>query len=545
LQGQAKAQEFVVTAQGAGRQNSDSPLAPFRETAFAIVWTATVVSNVGNWMYNAASGWLMTSLSPSALIVSLVQVASALPIFLFALPAGALADIVDRRQFLIAVQVATTLVSAIFALLVGLKVVNPALLLLFTFFIGVGAALTAPPWQSIVPELVPKQNLQAAITLNSVGINISRAIGPALGGIVIGAFGVVMPFWLAAVSNVAAIAALVWWRSPKTTERVLPPEHLIGAMVAGTRYARFNPQLRATILRATGFFLFASSYWALLPLVARHQLTGGPALYGYLLGAIGLGAVTGAVLLPKLKALLGPDRLLTTGTVGTAIALCTFAFGSTVPAAFGASLLAGASWIAALSTLNVSTQLSLPNWVRGRGLALFATVYFGGMTIGSLLWGGLADRIGVPYALVTAAAGAVCFVPIGTRWRLIGRPDIDLSPSLHWAAPVIAEEIPNEQGPVLVATEYQVAPSDREAFLSAVNKLGMQRRRDGAYAWQIFQDASQVDRYVEMFWVSSWVEHMRQHERVTKSDRILQEHVQGFHKDGKPKVSHMVGVRRS
>src|SRR5215813_8085600 len=270
------------------RQEPSSPWAPFRHASFNVMWSATVVANVGTWMYNAGSGWLMTSLDPDPLIVSFVQVATTLPIFLLALPAGALADIVDRRRFLIAIEIATTAVSALFAAFVWLDVVTPLTLLLFTFLIGTGGALTAPAWQAIVPQLVPRRDLAPAVAANSVGFNISRAIGPALGGAIIAGFGIAAPFWLDAISNLGVIGALWWWRSPQKRGPSLPAERFGNAIIAGIRYARHNRHLRATLVRALGFFLFGSAYWALLLLVARSQIAGGPELYGILLGASAL-----------------------------------------------------------------------------------------------------------------------------------------------------------------------------------------------------------------------------------------------------------------
>src|SRR6266478_1249332 len=285
----------------ASKDSGSSPWSPFRHPSFTVLWTATVVANVGTWMYNAASGWLMTNLNPDPLTVSLVQVAGSLPMFLFALPAGALADTVDKRRFLIGCEIFLTIVAAASAVLVGLNLVTPPILLLFTFLLGAGAAFTAPAWQSVVPQLVPKQDLAAAIASNGVGVNISRAIGPALGGVVIGGLGIAAPFWLNAVCNFAVIGALLWWRPPPSQGSGLPAERLTDALVVGFRHARYNPNLRATVLRAMAFFFFASAYWALLPLVARNQIAGGPELYGVLLGAIGVGAVIGAFALPSMK----------------------------------------------------------------------------------------------------------------------------------------------------------------------------------------------------------------------------------------------------
>ncbi len=520
-----------------------SSLEPFRHPAFAILWTATVISNIGTWMQNAAAGWLMTGLDPEPLMVALVQVATTAPMFLLGLPAGALADILDRRKLLIVAQVAVTLLIAAFALMVRFDFVTPASLLVFTFLAGLAAALTAPAWQSIVPQLVPRAALSPAVALNSVGINISRAIGPALAGLIIASLGLAAPFWLNALSNLGVIAALVWWREPTKSGHVLPPERLGGALRTGLRHARHNPQLSATLVRAAGFFLFASAYWALLPLVARTQVEGGPELYGLVLGAIGAGAVAGAFVLPALKRRLDADRLVAGGTVGTALALVLFAVARDPAVALGAGLIAGLAWIAVLATINVSAQTALPAWVRGRGLAVFVTVQFGAMTVGSALWGQVAALAGLPATHLMAAAGGLIAIPLLWRWKLHAGADIDLTPSMHWPAPVLARDVEDDRGPVLIAIEYRVSAQDRDAFLRAIARLSKERLRDGAYDWGVFEDAADPDRFVETFRVDSWLEHLRQHERVTNADRVLQETVRRFHSGDAPKVTHLIGIR--
>jgi MFS family permease len=493
-------------------------------------------------MYTAASGWLMTSLNPDPLIVAMVQVATTLPMFMFALPAGALADILDRRKFLIWLEAAATAISALFAAIVWAGLATPGNLLAFTFLIGVTAALTAPAWQAIVPQLVPKQDLAPAVAANSVGMNISRAVGPALGGVMIVALGIASPFWLNAISNLAIIGALVWWRSPQRSSSRLPAERLGSAMRAGFRYARHNSHLRATLMRAVGFFLFASAYWALLPLVARSQIAGGPDLYGILLGLIGGGAVGGAFALPWLKKILGPDRLVAAGTFGTALTMILYGLAREPYTAMAASLIAGISWIAVLSSLNISAQVALPDWVRGRGLALFVTVFFGALTLGSAIWGQVAGMAGLPAAHLIAAAGAVLIVPLTWRWKLQTAAGIDLTPSMHWPAALAAHEVEHDQGPVLVTVEYRIHAPNREPFLAALEKLAHVRRRDGAYAWGVFEDAAEQGRFLETFLVESWLEHLRQHERVTNADRMLQDAVLRFHLDGTPKVTHFIAA---
>ena len=400
-------------------------------------------------------------------------------IFLLALPAGALADVIDRRRFLIAIEIATTAVSALFAAFVWLDVVTPLTLLLFTFLIGTGGALTAPAWQAIVPQLVPRRDLAPAVAANSVGFNISRAIGPALGGAIIAGFGIAAPFWLDAISNLGVIGAPWWWRSPQKRGPSLPAERFGNAIVAGIRYARHNRHLRATLVRALGFFLFGSAYWALLPLVARSQIAGGPELYGILLGAIGAGAVGEAFVLPWLKAMLGADRLVMAGTLGTAAALVLFAVARDTATGLTASLIAGVSWIGVLASLNVSAQVALPEWVRGRGLALYMTVFFGALTLGSAVWGKVAGVVGLSFAHFIAAAGALVVIPLTWRWKLQTGARVDLTPSMHWPAPITTREIEHDRGPVLVTVEYRIDSKDRDAFLIALGKLARAPARRG------------------------------------------------------------------
>ena len=359
---------------------------PFRHPAFAVIWTTSLTANVGTWMYTAASSWLMTSLSPDPLIVSLVQVAASLPIFLLAIPAGALADIIERRRLLIVGEAANTAIAAVFAVLVSLDLVTAEVLLLFTFLISAFGAFTAPAWQAVTPQLVPKRDLRAAIAANSIGFNFSRAIGPALGGAFAAAFGIASPFWINAVSNLGTNGGLIWWRPPRQRISCLPAERFVHAIRAGLRYAGHNLSLRATLLRAIAFFLFASAYWALLPLVARAQMAAGPGTYGVLVGAIGAGAISGALVLPHATAKLGPDRLVAAGTLGTVLALVLFGLAHDTPTALVASLLAGAAWIVVLSSLVAIRRRSrCPDGCARAELAIFMTVTFAAHAAGCAL----------------------------------------------------------------------------------------------------------------------------------------------------------------
>jgi len=536
------------TAKAAGTPAATAAAAPpawgaLRYPTFRSLWVATLVSNVGGWMYSAASGWLMTTLNPSPLMVSLVQVATSLPLFLFALPAGALADMLDKRRLILVLEILTTLFSAVFALLLTLHAVGPALLLLFTFLVGTLGALETPAWQAIVSQLVPAPALSSAIAINSLGVNISRVIGPAITGVIIAGLGIAAPFWLDAFSNAGVIGVIYRWRPPpRATLRTLPAESLTGATRAGLRYARYNGPLRATLARALGFFLFASAYWALLPLVARSQLQGGPALYGTLLAAIGAGAVGGALFLPRMQARLGADGVVVLGEAGTAAALVLFGLAHQPWVAVLACLLAGVSWIAVLAVLNVSAQTVLPDWVRGRGLAVYVTVFFGALTIGSALWGFAAERLGLPAAHFLAGGGAFIALWVTRRWPLQSGPAADLTPSMHWPEPVLAAGVDQDAGPVLVTIEYHVAAENREAFLAALVPLCHERRRDGAYDWNVFEDTTHPERMIETFLTDSWLDHLRQHQRVTRADRAAEERVQRLAREP-PRVTHYIAAR--
>src|SRR5271167_3399218 len=460
-----------LTTSTGSAQPAPSRWGAFSSVTFTVIWTASVLSNVGTAMFDTASGWLITSLDANPMTVSLVQVAVSFPLFLFTLPAGALADVIDSRRLLIAVELAILAVSVIFAGLVSLNLATPALLLATTFLLGVGGALTSPAWGATTPLLVPREELDSATALNGVGFNVGRAAGPALGGLVIAALGIAVPFWIFAASNAVIVAALIWWRKPRKASESLPAERIVSAVRAGVRHAANNQYLRATLVRVLAFFPFASAYLALLPLLARHQISGGPQDYGILLGAIGVGAVGGSLALRWLKDELGPDRLVAAGSVVAAFALVLFGLAHEPIMAICACLLAGGSWTVALTKLYVSAQVALPDWARGRGLAVFLSFIFGATTVGSAVWGKLSATEGLPIAYFVAAAGLVLGIPLTWRWKLQTGAGIDFSPATHWRAPTVARKVENNQGPVLAVVEYRVEATNRAAFLGAVDEL--------------------------------------------------------------------------
>jgi MFS family permease len=392
-----------------------SAWSPLRHRDFAVLWSAALVSNIGSWMHDAAAGWLMTTLSAAPSMVVLVQAATAAPVFLLALPAGTLADRVDKRWLQIITQTVMLVLAALLGMVVLTGSATPTLLLVFTFAMGCCTAVLSPAWQSIMPQLVPRPELQSAIALHAVGMNISRAIGPALGGLIIVAAGLAWPFFINAASFVAVIAALLWWRAPQAAPAPASTESRPGFMAAllqGLALPRSHRALQNTLWRSVMFYVFGSCYWALLPLVARVQLQGTAKLFGVLVGCIGAGAVLGAMLLPRLRQRLGLDGVVVAGTLGTAAALTGYALLRIPALGMVASLLAGASWIASLSSLNVAAQLAVPDWARGRGMALYTAVFYGCLAVGSIAWGQVAEHIGLTATLLIAAAGAVlCLMP--------------------------------------------------------------------------------------------------------------------------------------
>ena len=515
--------------------------APLRQPVFAVLWVATVLGNVGSFMRDVASSWMVTELSANPTAVALVQTAATLPIFLLAIPAGVLSDILDRRRFLIWIQVLLAAVSGTLLVLSRTNALTVEYLIALTFVGGIGAALMGPTWQSIVPELVPRADLKNAVALNSLGINVARAIGPAAGGLLLASFGASMAYGADVLSYVFVVAALFWWKRPAAVDTGLS-EQFFGAFRAGVRYARASQELHVVLLRAAVFFLFASSVWALLPLVARRMLDGSAGFYGVLLGAVGAGAILGALLLPRLRQRMDTDGLVLTASVLTAAVMALL---STAPPQWAAVLLMlvlGMGWIIALTTLNGVAQAVLPNWVRGRGLAIYLMVFNGAMAAGSLAWGLIAQELGVPGTLLVGAVGLITVAGIFHRVKL-PTGEADLQASNHWPEPMLTEPVVHDRGPVMVQIEYRIRKHDTAAFLQAMRHVAQERRRDGAYAWGVAEHTGEPERVIEWFMVESWAEHLRQHRRVSKADADMQSEALAFHiGPGKPMVHHFLAL---
>ena len=518
--------------------NPPSSWQPLQQPVFRMLWIATVVSNIGSWMSDVGINWTMLSLSADPLAIALVQAASSLPMFLFALPSGVMADIVDRRRYLIFSQIWMFIAAAGLTLLSLFGLVTPMILLAATFLLSTGAAMSSPPFQAIVPDLVSKAELSPAIALNSLGINISRAIGPALGGLILSFAGPWMVFALNALSVLGVMWVLWRWKPAASVQR-LPPEHFFSAVRAGLRYVHAAPVLRNVLIRTIAFFLFASAGWALLPLVARRELGLGPRGYGLMLACIGLGAICGAVLLPKLRARLNPDRLMVAASLLFAMTLLALAFVRHVWWLNAAEFFMGFAWIAVLSTLNVGAQRSAARWVKARALAVYLTVFFGAMTLGSAIWGQLASQFGISQSLMVATIGLVLASATALRWRLDQDPDLNLDLSGQTDASGL--KIAHGRGPVMVSYEYAIDPATGYDFMVAIQEMRRVRRRGGAISWSVYEDVQQPGIFVETFVIGSWMEHLREADRHTMNDLKIQRRVHAFLADNaRPTVRYLV-----
>jgi len=508
---------------------------------FRAMWLAVLASNIGTWIESVATGWLIADMTGSAAMLGLVQAAQTLPVVLLALLAGALADVVDRRIYLLVTQLWLMSVATALALLAGADLLTPWLLIGLTFAVGIGNAMAMPAQSATTPELVPKPLLAPAVALNSLGFNVARAIGPALGGVVLAQLGAAWAFGLNALSYLALIVVLLRWQR-QAPVNPLPPERIGEAIVTGLRYVRQATVFRAVLLRASAFFVFATALPALLPLVARQELGGGPNAYGLLLAAIGLGAILGAVVLPWIKARLDRDRLVYAATLLYAATMAGAALIDRLAPLLAVALLTGFAWISVLASLQVAAQTSVPGWVRARALSVYIVVFSLGQAVGSLVWGTYAQQRSLDEALLVAAVCAVLAGALALRWRIASAEQLDLTPSAHWPQPVVTAEVRGERAPAVVTIEYRVAPEQRGEFLRLMAELGHTRRRDGALDWQCVEDVAEPGVYLELFRTGSWLEHLRQHQRVTADDRALQQRIAELQLDGMPpRVRHYVG----
>ena len=510
-----------------------SPFAPLRHPVFRAIWLASMASNFGSMIQSVGASWLMTSLATRADMVALVQSSVTLPIMLFALLAGAAADTFDRRRMMLMAQSFMLVVSAGLAAAAYAGLITPWVLLLFTFLIGCGASFHGPAWQASVGEMVPRADLPGAVTLNSMGFNIARSLGPAVGGAIVAAVGAAAAFALNAVSYLGLLFVLRGWH-PERPARTLPRETIGGAMAAGLRYARWSPQVQAVLVRALLFGAGASAVSALMPLVARDLIGGGPATYGLLLGAFGVGAVGGAVGSSRLRHRLTPERMVFASCLVFAAAASGIGLSRTIAFTLLLLPLAGASWVLALSTFNVTVQLSSPKWVVGRALALYQMAAFGGMAAGAWAWGTLAEAQGLAAAHLAAAAVLVSCGLLGLRAPLPEAALLEPGQTRTWSPPQLALDMENRSGAVVVTIDFRIQPQDEAEFLAIMAERRRIRKRDGARRWTLLRDLGQPLVWIERFHAPNWVEYIRQNNRLTEADILIVGRVRELHQGPEP-----------
>jgi MFS family permease len=519
-----------------------SPWAPLRQPVFRALWIAGLASDFGAWMHEVGEGWLMTSLSQSPLSVALLQAADSLAVFLLAVPAGALADVLDRRRLGITVQAWLLVTATLLGALTLTHRMTPPLLIALTFVMGMGTAVDTPLWQAIVAEVVPRRDLRPAVTLGGLSINLARAFAPALGGLVVAVAGPFAVFFVNAVTFAFVIVVLVRWRRAQP-RAAAPAEQWLGALLGGLRYARNSPQLIAAFARTAATLFGGVCLMALLPSFARETLGLGSVGFGVLLGCMGVGAVVAAAMLPKLDGKVGADDMLSAATVVFGCALAALAAAPNAAFAASAMLVVGLAWMSITSSLNVAVQVATPSWVRARVSSLFMLVFQGALVLGAVAWGTLAARTSVRVALVSGAAAVLASVAARARFPLVSRVP-DFSPAA-WPKPQLVCDPPEDAGPVLVTVTYRVAEANAEAFVAVMQDLERIRRREGAYDWGLYRDPSTADVYVETYYVDSWAEHLRQHARVTEDERAAESRAEKLTLDRQRAVRHLVAVSGS
>lgn len=500
---------------------------PLHARLYRAIWLAGLASNVGSWMHLVAAQWQMTSLTASAALVGLISTASALPAFALALPAGALADVVDRRRLILFAQTWQFVVAALLGILTVADVTTPAVLLAATFVLGIGASLGLPAFSAVTVELVDRDTLPSAIALNSVSTTLSQAVGPAMGGLLVASLGSGGVFLLNAVSFVGIILVLLAWRRvPPTTS--LPPEHVLSAMRTGMRYLRNAPELRGVLLRLAVYVMGYSAVPALLAVLARGRFHAGAAAFGLLLGCLGVGGVLGATLLPKLRVHWGPDPVAAACTLAVAAALGALAGVQSLAVAYPVMVAIGFGSIGVISSFMIAAQATLPDWVRGRGVAILGLVFQAGFAIGAALWGTVAARAGVTSTLLVAALVIACGALLALRIRLADAETLDVR-AAHALEPYPPVTLAADDGPVQLSIEYIVAAEHQPAFHRAAGDLARARRRSGAMHWTLYTDVHDDERQVETVTVPSWGEHLRQSERETEADRAIAGRVEAYH----------------
>jgi MFS family permease len=527
-----------------GTRGAAGVFAPLRHPIFCALLATAFASNVGTWMQDVGASWLMTSLEPSPLMVSLIQTAVNLPYFLLGLVAGALADIADRKRLLIVAQTWMLASAGTLGILTVLHLTTPWILVGLSFSLGLGAALNGPAWQAIMPEMVAREEIRDAVTLNNIQFNLARGVGPVIGGVLVNAWGAGAAFLANAASFVGIICMLVSWRRERK-KSMLPAERVLGGIRAGMRYVRYSPALRAVLARSFTFALGTSVLWAALPLVARVDFHLDATGYGIVVAFFGLGAAGCGIALPSLLRAFSTDQIAICGGITFAAANFVIASARDVHQLWIAVFLAGVAWVATVTMFNSAAQIALPSWVRARALSMYLLVLQGGLALGSVGWGYVASHTGTRNVFDLAGLFLLLNVATALRFSLSGAERFDPEPWVHWQIPQLYEEIPPEQGPVLITIEYRIDPLRAAEFDHAMRALESIRRRDGAVMWGLFSDVKDPSRYLETFMSETWGEHLRQHHRLTVSDSDIELDARSFHIGSEPPiVSHLISPTR-
>lgn len=505
------------TQAGGWMQQKNSTFAPFRTKDFRNLWSATLVSNLGSLVQGVGAGWLMTLITTSQSMVGLVQGATTLPVVIFSLFAGALADNFNRRQIMITAQVMMMAVSVILAVFTFTSWITPDILLIFTFLIGCGSALYNPPWQATVGDIVPREDIPAAITLNSVGFNLMRSVGPAIGGVIVAFFGGAVAFVFNAFSYIPLIRALYLWK-PQYLSPALPRERLVGAMSDGLRYVMMSPNLLNIMFRSFLFGIGAIGILALLPVVARDALGGGALSYGGLLGAFGVGAIMAGLVNASVRAHFSSEKIIVTAFICYAASCFLLAVSKSILLSHIVLLPAGMSWVFALSLFNVSVQLSTPRWVVSRALALYQTSSYGGMALGSWIWGMMGDSYSTRIALLVCGVFLVLGAIAGLKFPVHEIGGTNLEPYDQFREPELKLDLKARSGPIMIMEDYTIAEENLPAFLAAMAQRRRIRLRDGARQWTLLRDLKNPEQWTESYHMPTWVEYLRHNHRHIQAD---------------------------
>ena len=550
--------ETPYAGQDTAPQRPLSGFAPLRIPLFRDRWIASTVSNLGTWMQDTAGTWLMTSLTASPLLIALMQTAASLPVLVLGLLAGATADIFERRRLLIFWQSWMLGSVAVLAVLTFLGHISPWSLLAFTLLLNIGSAMNNPAWQAIVPELVPREVIPETVALNAASNNLARALGPALGGLMVAAFartqtGTAWVFLLNSVSFAGVIWVLVNWKRVPLFKSALPSERIAGSIRSGLRYVRYSPDLQTSLIRAFTFTFFVSAIWSLLAVVAKRDLKQGAMGYGILNGALGVGAVIAATVLPRVRRILAVDGIIAFATFYNAGTLVVLALVHRPAIVIATLIVSGFCWTSAMASLNTSVQISVPAWVQARALGTYLMTFQGGLALGSVLWGFVAERTSTPVALISAGVGLAATFPIVSRFHVLRRGVPDTTP--RSSSRPVPELLPFPEsgdestdpalaGPVRISVHYRIPVENYAEFTRVIHQLRGVRLRDGALRWGIYRDALRPDHLNETFIMESWLDFLRARERITASDEVIRNKIRALHQGpDAPRVSYQIYAR--